>query len=334
MKKTFFVIALIVCLLVVAIALMLNSRSAPEEHKPINVRLTWLHQAQFAGVYSAADQGFYESKDLDVFIKPGGIEYSSVKMVSTGVDDIGMSSADQILIARSKGVPLVALTAMYQKSPVVLFSLKENNIVAPEDLRGKKIGFKYGDNTEVPVRALLRKYNLNEGEYEEVPVSYDPTPLLDGRVDVLPGFVLNEPLSLKEKGHELNVIYLADYGINFYADVIFTREDILESRQEDIDTFLDATLEGFNYAITNPEDAIDSTMKRNPEANREHEMNMLKASIPLWQPSDDAELGHMDLENWETIQHTLIQTSVKDGGSLLKEPQNLQSVVRVNKSSR
>src|SRR6476660_8510929 len=68
----------------------------PQPLTSLHVRLTWLHQSQFAGLYLAADKGFYREAGLNVVLKPGGIEYPSIKMVSVGQDEVGMTSADQI----------------------------------------------------------------------------------------------------------------------------------------------------------------------------------------------------------------------------------------------
>src|SRR5690348_5267939 len=38
----------------------------------VKLQLKWLHQAQFAGYYVAADKGYYKDQGLDVEILPGG----------------------------------------------------------------------------------------------------------------------------------------------------------------------------------------------------------------------------------------------------------------------
>jgi NitT/TauT family transport system substrate-binding protein len=319
MKKGFFFATIPVVLIVGALLYFSGGNK-----EPLRVRLTWLHQAQFAGLYCAEDQEYYKNTGVNVSINPGGIDYSSVKMVSAKTDDIGITSADQILLARSKGVSLVALAAMYQKSPVVLFSLKSKGILKPEDLRGKKIGIKYGDNTEVPIRALLQQIGLKKGDFEEVSVSYGVEPLIDGRADVLPGFALNEPLSLQEKGYEVNLIYLADYGINFYADVIFTREDVLVERRGDVTKFLNATLDGYRYAIEHPAEAVKATLRRIPEAKEPHEAEMLRVSTALWKPAADTTLGQMDMNTWARTEEALISFGLQ------KEKVDLQKMIELN----
>ena len=73
------------------------------------LRLKWLNQAQFAGFYVAKEKGYYKAEGLDVNIQPGGPDFPAVQMVTGGNEQFGVTGADQILIARSKGVPVVAL---------------------------------------------------------------------------------------------------------------------------------------------------------------------------------------------------------------------------------
>src|SRR5918994_1718112 len=70
----------------------------------VTLRLKWLHQAQFAGFYTADQKGFYEKNGIDVTINPGGVDFPAVQMVASGSEHFGVTGADQILIAREKGV--------------------------------------------------------------------------------------------------------------------------------------------------------------------------------------------------------------------------------------
>lgn len=325
MKRKWIWIVLIAVVLVVGAVLLIKYRPNGTIQNPnsLSVRLTWVHQAQFAGIYLAADKGFYKELGLNVDIRPGGIEYPSIKMVSAGNDEIGLTSADQVLLARSKGAPVVAIAALYQKSPVVLFSLKKSGITTPHDLKGKKIGIKYGDNTEVPLRALLRKEGISDKDIKEVSVSYDPSPLIQGQVDVLPGFAVNEPLSLTEKGYELNEIFTADYGVNMYADVIFTTEDVIAKKRDALVKFLIATIKGIQYAIDHPDEAIAAVASRNPNMDSTHEMNMLKASIPLWKPSGKR-IGEMQEADWVQLNDILMTQGLINQKIMLNQVVNYE----------
>ena len=164
------------------------------------MRLKWFNQAQFAGFYVAKEKGFYKAAGLDVNIQPGGPDFPAIQMVTGGNEQFGVTGADQILIARSKGVPVVALAVIYRRNPFVLFSLAKSGIKTPADYVGKKVGVKIGGNEELIYRAVLAKAGIDKSKLTEIPVKFDMTPLLTGDIDVWPGYLINEVLAAKEKG--------------------------------------------------------------------------------------------------------------------------------------
>src|ERR1700728_907263 len=128
----------------------------------VTLRLKWLNQAQFAGFYVAQEKGYYKSAGLDVSIQPGGPDFPAVQMVAGGNEQFGVTGADQILIARSKGVPVVALAVIYRRNPFVLFSLAKSRIKGPTDYVGKKVCVKIGGNEELIYRAVLAKAGVDK----------------------------------------------------------------------------------------------------------------------------------------------------------------------------
>ena len=127
----------------------------------------------------AKEKGYYKSEGLDVNIQPGGPDFPAVQMVTGGNEQFGVTGADQILIARSKGVPVVALAVIYRRNPFVLFSLAKSGIKTPADYVGKKVGVKIGGNEELIYRAVLAKAEIDKSKLTEIPVKFDMTPLLD-----------------------------------------------------------------------------------------------------------------------------------------------------------
>ena len=97
-----------------------------------------VHQAQFAG--------FYVAKEKATTNQPGSMSTSSpavrtspaIQMVTGGNEQFGVTGADQILIARSKGVPVVALAVVYRRNPFVLFSLAKSGIKARPTTSARK----------------------------------------------------------------------------------------------------------------------------------------------------------------------------------------------------
>jgi NitT/TauT family transport system substrate-binding protein len=283
----------------------------------VTVRLKWFNQAQFAGFYVAQQNGYYKAAGLDVNIQPGGPDFPAVQMVTGGNEQFGVTGADQILIARSKGVPVVALAVIYRRNPFVLFSLAKSGIKTPADFAGKTIGVKIGGNEELIYRAVLAKAGIDTTKLTEMPVKFDITPLLTGTVDVWPGYLINEVLAAKEKGFDVNVIYPADFGIDLYADTLFTTEKMLKEKPEVVRNFVAATLKGWDAAIAAPEDAAKITVKfGGDKLTYDHELAMMKASLPLLKP-DNKPVGFMDAAGWDAAQKLLL------GAGFQKQPVNV-----------
>jgi NitT/TauT family transport system substrate-binding protein len=272
----------------------------------VTLRLKWLNQAQFAGFYVAQEKGYYKAEGVDVNIQPGGPDFPAVQMVTGGNEQFGVTGADQILIARSKGVPVVAVAVIYRRNPFVLFSLAKSGIKTPADYVGKKVGVKIGGNEELIYRAVLAKAEIDKSKLTEIPVKFDLTPLLTGNIDVWPGYLINEVIAAKEKGFDVNVVYPSDYGIGLYADTLFTTEKILKEKPELVKKFVAATLKGWSTAMAAPEEAAKITVKFGGEKlTYDHEVAMMKASLPLLTP-DGKPVGFMDEAGWTSAQKLLL----------------------------
>jgi ABC-type nitrate/sulfonate/bicarbonate transport system substrate-binding protein len=271
----------------------------------VTLRLKWFNQAQFAGFYVAKEKGDYKAAGLDVNIQPGGPDFPAVQMVTGGNEQFGVTGADQILIARSKGVPVVAVAVIYRRNPFVLFSLQKSGIKTPVDWVGKKVGLKIGGNEELIYRAVLAKAKIDNSKLTEIPVKFDLAPLLTGAIDVWPGYLINEVLAAQEQGFPVNIVAPSDYGIDLYADTLFTTETMLKSKPDVVRKFVAATLKGWNAAIAAPEEAAKITLKNGDKLTYEHELAMVKASVPLLKPDAKA-VGFMDAVGWTSAQKLLI----------------------------
>jgi NitT/TauT family transport system substrate-binding protein len=300
------VIMLIIAISFFGYTMLKNEKSLGEKGnkiEKISLRLKWVDQAQFAGYYLAKSQGLYGRKGLEVEINPGGPDISPAQMVVAGVNNFGITGADQIILARAKGVPLVAIAVLYKDSPVTILSLKEKGIESPKDLEGKKVAVVYGRDEEVVYRALLAKEGVNSSKIDEVPSMSSPTEVIYS-VDARVGYELNCPILLNLMGYEVNLIKPRDYGIRFYGDTLFTTEKMIKENPELVRNFVKASIDGWKMALQNPEMAIDEVLKINSTLDREHQSRFLAASVPII--TGRKEIGYSEKKVWEEIQDTLI----------------------------
>lgn len=306
MKKLIPILIIIAVLIVGAIIIRQSNQKQSGNLETVSIRLKWLNQAQFAGFYYADKAGYYKDAGLDMTLNAGGLDFPAIQMVAGGSDDFGVAGADQILLAREKGVPVVALAIIYQQTPLVLFSLKETNITKPSDLIGKKVGIKYGQDEELIYRATLNAASVDQKRVNEVPIKYDLSLLLNKNVDAMLGYSINEPFAIQEKGKETNLIYPADYGVHFYSDTLFTSERMIREKPDVVRRVVEATVRGWEQAVRNPEQAVTYTLQYSDKLTREHETKMMNASIPLVKP-DNNPVGFMDRAVWVSMQDLLLK---------------------------
>jgi ABC-type nitrate/sulfonate/bicarbonate transport system substrate-binding protein len=199
---------------------------AAEELQPITIQLHWVTNAEFAGVLLAKERGWYAEAGLDVTIKGWKSGISVVDDVISGNAQIGLAEADQLIRARAGGKPVKAIATQFQKSPRCYISKKERGIDTVEELIGKRVG---GNDLKNPIvlKTMLDSKGLRIEDVTLVDVGWNLQMLIDDEVDVFPAFLTNEPLVMKEKGYEVNVIPAYQHGYDFYSGVYFVHETII-----------------------------------------------------------------------------------------------------------
>jgi ABC-type nitrate/sulfonate/bicarbonate transport system substrate-binding protein len=265
----------------------------------INFRLKWLVYGSFTPHFVALEKGYYAAEGLTVDIQPGGPGIDPLKLVLTGDADVGLASYDQILIAREKGLPLIAIGEDTTKSGVGFISLKQSGINTPRDFIGRRVGTLPGTDKGTMYEALMSKLAIDRAQIQEIPVQFNLAVLFNGTVEVFPGFITNQPIIAKESGFDVNVIDPADYGITPGGNVFFTSEKTLASKRAFLLAFLRAELRAIMESQAMPDaDAVECVLKHNDQLKRESEIKIWVATKELILPKDRTTVGLMTRERW------------------------------------
>lgn len=285
-----------------------KSDTGSGELEKISLRLKWLDQAQFAGYYSANENGTYKNEGLDVDMQPGGPDISPMQMVMSGVNDFGVIGADQILLAREKGLPVVAVAVIYQHSSVSFASLTDKNITAPSDLKGKTVAIAYGRDEEIVYQAMLKNAGIDRGDIKEIPLMPGLVQLTSGAADVQMVYETNEPIAYQREGHEVNLIKARDYGVNFYADVLFTTEKTIKEKPHVVEKMVRASLDGWKQSFEDTGKASLVIAKQNKVLDAETQKKSLELSKPLI--FNDGKIGLSSAKRWADMQDIMIEQGV------------------------
>jgi NitT/TauT family transport system substrate-binding protein len=283
MKLKFLVFGLIAML--IAACSPSAPAATPAPLTPITIQMSWTFDYSAAYLFAAEINGHFKQEGLQVTLKPGGFgpdgRISPSVEVLKGGADFGMSSAATILRRRAEGDPIVAIGSILQRSPFALISLAENNIQHPQDLIGKTVSVSNDGGMQVYL-AMLASQNINPTDVNLVErTSFGIDPLLNGEVDVLGGWIVNEGVLVKEAGKEPNFILMSDYGVDTYDSVLFTTETMIATHPEVVQHMMNAVAAGIKDVVENPQKGVEYTLQYNAELKAEEQQRRIEAAIPL-----------------------------------------------------
>ncbi len=266
----------------------------------MTIRLNWVTNVEFAGILLAQERGWYAEAGIDLTVKGWEEDISSIDDVVTGKAQIGVGEGSSIIEARAQGHNIKAIAVQFQRAPACLISKKTTGIKTPGDLEGKRIGTNSTSDTLMTTIVLLYG-GLQYEDITPVEVGWNVQPLLDDAVDVLPGYMNNEPLVLKAQGYDVTYMPAFKYGYDFYTGVYFVSETLIAEQPELIRSFLDVTLRGWKAAFHDPAaTAARIVEKYYPDGSVEHQTKSLNVFHTLATIGvGDALIGFMEERFWE-----------------------------------
>lgn len=314
------VMLFLVLLLVLSAALTACQTAVPiEESGPITTRLTmgFIPNIQFAPIYVALEKGYFRDAGFDVQLEYGN-ETDAIALVGAGEQTFAIASGEQILLARAQGLPVVFVAAWYDEYPVGVVSLSEHRIRVPENLEGVTIGLPglYGASY-IGCIALLSAGGLTESDVTLLSIGFNQVEAIATKqVQSAVVYLANEPVVLRSKGYEVDVIRVADY-MQLVSNGLVTNDEAIQKNPEMVKAFIGAMLQGITDTAENPIEAYEISklyVENLAEADADLQRQILAESIALWQTERP---GYTEPAGWINMQQVLLNMG------LLSEPQDL-----------
>jgi len=279
-----------------------QSTSAPQK---LRMALVWVPNPQFAGFFLAQELGFYQEQGLEVEFLPYQTAESVHQLLVSGQADLGIDSPDQVLLARGQGDPLLALAAIFRISPIAFASHADLNVHHPKDLQGLRVGV-LPDGTATLMDAILAQNGLALDAIERVPMSHELDAFLEGKLDVIPVYITDEPFLLDQKGIEYNLMLPQNHGIDSYGDTLIATEDFVAENQAAVDAFVRASLKGWRFMIEQPHYSLELLQGYMHPLydDLEHQHFLMKQAAPLIH-SGLGPLGWMENHHWQRLYEAL-----------------------------
>jgi NitT/TauT family transport system substrate-binding protein len=254
---------------IAAMALVLFAGAPAHALDQVRLGTNWLAEPEQGGFYQAVVDGTYRRYGLDVTIQPGGPQMNNEILLPVGKIDFYVGG-DLLgpFDAAAQHVPIVAVSAIFQKNPQILMSHPGVGLDRFQDLRGASLflGKEFFSTTFQWMRA---KWGFSETKVK--PYTYDPAPFIADKRSAQQGYVTSEPYSVERLGgFTPNVFLLNDYGYDTYSTLIETRPDLIASKRALVQRFVDASEIGWHNYLYGDDKAANAAIKRdNPDMTDE-----------------------------------------------------------------
>jgi signal transduction histidine kinase len=282
--------------------LVAGSGISGAEDKPlqkVSIQLNWMYQFEFAAPIAALEKGFYREAGLDVALSQGGPNIDPISPVADGKIEFGIAGSS-LIVDRSKNKPVVALAALQQHSAVALLARKSAGINSVHDLKEKRVAITFDTSDELD--AYLKSQGILTKDYQRIDRFMPLADLDAGKVDAIAVYVSNELFHIQDRVDDYMLLSPRSSGIDLFGNVLFTSEMMVKKQPEVVEAFRKATIKGWEYALTHPEEVADIIMaKYNSQAKtRAHLLFEAEKLRDLTRP-DIVEPGHMNPGRWQHV---------------------------------
>lgn len=259
----------------------------------VRVRLLWHKQAQFAGYLIAEELGLARGRGVDLTCEGLDFAVKPVDAVLDGISEMCVASPAHILESR-KPDALRWILAIQQDSPLVYPVRKSSGIAALADFAGRKVGVWPGSE-DLELRWMLQGAGLTDDDVTRIGMPDTVGPFLAGEIASAQMTSYHE-LHQVEKALGADVIRLfsgKDSGRSLLKDGLVTSSALVEDHPEVVQAVVDAVLEGWTIAFTEPERTLDVCDAVRPDMSREEHASQLAdiRALALAGPTLDEGLG-------------------------------------------
>lgn len=278
--------------------------------RKIKLPMGYIQNIQYAPFYVAVDKGYFAEEGIEIEFDYS-FETDGVALVGAGELPFAVASGEQVLLARSQGLPVVYTFAWYQQFPISVISAPELNINQPTDLRGQTIGLPglFGANY-IGLQALLFSAGLTPDDVKMDAIGFNQVEAFAAKQNnIVVGYAANEPIVLKSQGFAVDELRVADY-VQLTANGLISSEMTIKNEPDLVRRMARALARGIADTNANPDQAYQVSLKfveNLADQDKNVQMQVLKTSIEFWQAE---RIGYSDPQAWENMNDLLVKMKV------------------------
>lgn len=287
------------------------------------LQLPWHHQFQFAGYYAAIAQGYYADEGIDVEVRAGvddkGELINPVAEVVFQRAQFGVTRSD-LLTHHARGLPVVMLAAVMQRTPAAFITLDKYNIDKLEDIGHQPVSLpltadKPDAMIDTEIITTLERAGIDIDQLNNSPENWSLKALQSGQTHLILGYATDAPYILRRRGFNPVVISPMDYGIDLYGELLFTSESTLRQNPELVERFRNASMKGWEYALAHTEETANYILSHYSVRGADYDLDFLlheAEALRAYIQPDLIEIGYSNPARWQRIAGVYKQADMID----------------------
>jgi ABC-type nitrate/sulfonate/bicarbonate transport system substrate-binding protein len=281
------------------------------EVRDVTLIMDWVPWVLDIPVDVAQERGFYGDAGLAVEqVLPAG-PTDVVKFVSTGKAQFGIYYAPDTLMGVAEGAPLLSVAALMSHAPLGMAMAPGVRAESPADLAGTTAGVVLVPSTRASFATMLETAGVDPSSVKVADPGFDLVPpLLAGKYDSVAVTEFGELVQADATGQELDYLDFRDWGTPDYAFLnVITEQGFAGENPATVRAFVAATMQGLDWALSNPVEAVDLYVKRHPELKKDLLLAQWKAAAPSMAASSGGRpAGWQDPQAWTKLSDWMVRT--------------------------
>jgi putative hydroxymethylpyrimidine transport system substrate-binding protein len=293
-----------------------SSAVAAPEVTDVTLMMDWVPWVLDIPIDVAQERGFYADAGLTVEQTLPAGPTDVIKFVSTGRAQFGLYYAPDTLQGVAEGAPLLSVAGLMTHAPLGMAMAPGVQASEPADLAGTTAGVVMIPSTRASFETMLKEGGVDPGDVKVVDPGFDLVPpLLTGKVDSMAVTEFGELVQADAAGTELDYLDFRDWGTPDYAFLnVLTQQEFASENPATVKAFVAATMAGLEYAVANPEEAVDIYVKRHPELESDLLLAQWKAAIPSMAVAAGTASGMQDVESWRSLSEWMVESGLLEQG--------------------
>ncbi len=205
---------------------------------PVVLQTDWYAQPEHAGFYYARSAGYYREAGLEVEIRPGANFTNIPQLVATNRVQFAVGTSDNLLMAISRGIPLLGLFPYFQHDPQCVMFHKDSGITTLADLDGRTVML---NPAAAYVQYLQKTLDIR---LQLIPLDYSLARFLGDPTFIQQCFLTSEPYYVAKQGVDPGVLPLSSSGFDPYR-LVYTNQRFAQDNPELVRGFVMASLRGW-----------------------------------------------------------------------------------------